>query len=134
MGGAFPLGAQAAILVAESFSVDAWQRVHLHDLCDGIVLRQLPARRRLCACAKIWALPPGEHRARLMLIDPDGQTLAVGQPTVVQPAEGLSSCTVLTAFAAVTFRAKGRHEVVLELDGRAVAAVPLEVAIGGAEA
>ena len=125
----------AAVLVAESFSLDAWERVHLHDVCDGIVLRELPERRRLCACAKVWALPPGEHEARLLLVDPDGGVLAVGPPKRVQPSAGLSSCTVLTAFAGVLFRSRGRHEVALEVDGRRVAAVPLEVAVrGGTEA
>lgn len=129
MADAFGLGDHAAIIVAESFSLDAWERVHLHDLCDGVAVRRLPARRRLCACAKVWSLPPGEHRARLLLIDPDGATLAAGQPKTVSPVEGLSSCTVLTAFAGVTFRTKGRHEVVLEIDGHTVASVPLEVAV-----
>ncbi len=130
MADALGLGANAAIMVAESFSIDAWERVHLHDLFDGVAVRQLPARRRLCACAKVWALPPGDHRARLLLIDPDGGTLAAGQPKTVRPMQGLSSCTVLTAFAGVTFRIKGRHEVVLEIDGHTVAGVPLEIAIG----
>jgi hypothetical protein len=130
MADGLALGSTAAIVVAESFSLDAWQRVHLHDVCDGLVVRQLPARRRLCACAKVWALPPGDHEARLLLVDPDGAVLAIGQPKRVRPAEGLSSCTVLTAFAGVLFRSRGRHEVALEIDGHRVAAVPLELAIG----
>ncbi len=119
----------ASLLVAESFSIDAWQRVHLHDVCDGIVVRALPARRRLCACAKVWALPPGEHQARLLLIEPDGGTLAAGSPSAVQPDRDRSSCTVLTAFSGVHFRSAGRHEVALEVDGRTVATIPLEVAV-----
>jgi len=130
MADSLAFGGNAAIIVAESFSLDAWERVHLHDVCDGVVVRQLPARRRLCACAKVWALPPGDHQARLLLIDPDGAVLAEGQPKRVRPAEGLSSCTVLTAFAGILFRKRGRHEVALEVDARRVASVPLEVAVG----
>ena len=124
------LWAHAALVVAESFSLDAWQRVHLHDLCDGIVVRSLPARRRLCGCAKVWSLSPGEHQARLALIDPDGVSLDAGPRKPLQPAHGLSSCTVLTAFAGVVFRQAGRHEMALEIDGRTVATIPLEVAVG----
>ncbi len=119
----------ASLLVAESFSIDAWQRVHLHDVCDGIVVRALPARRRLCACAKVWALPPGKHQARLLLVEPDGGLLAAGTPSAVQPDRDRSSCTVLTAFSAVQFRSAGRHEVALEVDGQTVATIPLEVAV-----
>jgi hypothetical protein len=122
----------AAVIVAESFSLDAWERVHLHDVCDGVVVRALPARRRLCACAKVWALPPGPHEARLVLVDPDGAVIAEGQPKRVEPSAGLSSCTVLTAFSGVLFQTRGRHEVDLELDGRRIAAVPFEVAVGPA--
>jgi len=124
------LWARAALVVAESFSLDAWQRVHLHDLCDGIVVRTLPARRRLCGCAKVWSLSAGEHQARLLLVDPDGTTLDAGPLKPLQPADGLSSCTVLTAFAGVLFRKAGRHEMALEIDRRIVATVPLEVAVG----
>lgn len=129
MADSLALVSNAAIIVADSFSLDAWQRVHLHDVCDGVVVRGLPARRRLCACAKVWAMTPGEHEARMLLIDPDGAILAVGQPKRVSPSEGLSSCTVLTAFAGILFRSRGRHEVALEVDGRRLAAIPLEVAV-----
>lgn len=125
------LWVRAALVVAESFSLDAWQRVHLHDLCDGIAVRSLPARRRLCGCAKVWSLPPGEHQARLLLVDPDGVTLDAGPLKPLQPAQGLSSCTVLTAFAGVVFRKAGRHEMALEIDRRTVATIPFEVAVGG---
>lgn len=125
------LGARAALMVAESFSLDAWQRVHLHDVCDGVVVRGLPARRRLCGCAKVWSLPVGEHAARLLLIDPDGVTVDSGPLRPLEPVPGLSSCTVLTAFAGVVFRQAGRHEMALEIDAHVVATVPLEVAVGG---
>ena len=55
--------------------------------------------------------------------------LAAGAPSSVQPDRDRSSCTVLTAFSAVPFRSAGRHEVALEVDGRTVATIPLEVAV-----
>ena len=124
------LGPQAALVVAESFSVDAWQRVHLHNLVDGVAVRRLPSRHRLCGCAKVWALPPGTHQGRLRIVDPDGETLSIGASNGLSPAPGLTSCTVLTAFNGVMFRTAGRHELVLDVDGSTVATLPLDVAVG----
>ena len=126
------LAPQAALVAAESFSVDSWQRVHLHNLVDGLIVARLPARRRLCGCAKVWALPPGEHQARLLLVDPDGQVLGAGPLTALRPLAGLTSCTVLAAFAGVPLRKTGRHELALEIDRRTLATLPLEVVVGRA--
>lgn len=124
-----PLRPQTALLAAESFSVDVWQRVHLHNLVDGFAVRRLPARQRLCGCAKVWGLPPGDHQGRLLLIDPDGQALGSGPVNPLRAGPHTSSCTVLTAFTGVVFVKAGRHELCLEIDGRTVASIPLEVAV-----
>ncbi len=116
--------------MAESFSVDSWRRVHLHNLVDGVVVSRLPVRRRLCGCAKVWAVPPGEHRARLVLVDPDGRIIGTGPVTPLRPQPGFTSCTVLAAFAAVPLETPGRHELALHVDGRTVAVAPLEVSVG----